>query len=71
MVEYGANAGSGAGLLPGLDGGMGYEVEMHFSCRNLKDLDWRGKSDPFITISIVEGKPTNAPKSAPWRSEVI
>jgi hypothetical protein len=54
-----------SGLLPGLDGSMGYEVELFFSCRNLKDLDFRGKSDPFITLAIAEGKPTN-PAKVTW-----
>ena len=70
MVEiaYGAPK---IGLLPGISLPMGYDVEMFFSCKNLKDLDWTGKSDPFITVTIVEGKPNNTPTKAPWTSEVI
>ena len=64
MVDYG-RAPMKSGLLPGLDGSMGYEVELFFSCRNLKDLDFRGKSDPFITLAIAEGKPTN-PAKVTW-----
>ncbi len=59
-----------SGMLPGLDGAMGYEVEMFFSCKNLKDLDTFGKSDPFITVAISEGKQTNPPKHT-WTSEII
>lgn len=59
-----------SGLLPGLDGASGYEIEMFFSCKNLKDMDTFGKSDPFISLSISEGKPTNPPKVT-WQSEII
>lgn len=74
MVEYAKmpamQSVNSVGILPGITN-MGYEVEMFFSCKNLKNLDgWTGKSDPFITVSISEGKATNPPKVT-WKSDVI
>jgi Ca2+-dependent lipid-binding protein len=28
------------------------EVELHFSCRKLKDMDFVGKSDPYVRVSV-------------------
>ena len=67
-MDYG-RAPMRSGLLPGLDGSMGYEVEMFFSCKNLKDLDFRGKSDPFISIVISEGKSSKKPIT--FETEII
>jgi hypothetical protein len=51
---------------------MKYEVELFFSCTALKDLDgWgKGKSDPFVRVSVRDGKQLGA-ANVEWKSETI
>lgn len=31
------------------------KVELFVSCRNLRDMDWTSKSDPFVEVSVMQG----------------
>lgn len=41
----------------------GQHLELYFSCRKLKDMDWVGKSDPQVRLSI-----KNNPTVSTWTS---